>query len=870
MASNTISTGVSIAGIPFKWNLIEGTCTFGGKPVTMMSVDSTLTGLMAGFQAMVGTERFALALQSEGRKSVDEDWKVIAEASRFEEGFEALATVAAAAGWGDWRLLCTDYEKKECIFQVKNSWESAYQKRLGVNWGCAMLAGKLAGYGSRLFTTNCWATQTTFTAAGDECDSFRVHPSTRTIEQEIEDLLYTDEATKADMAVALKKLQNEIRARSHAEQQLVKASGVLEERVREQTKKYRESERKYRNLVEGTSDLVARVDRRGRISYINTAAQELFSLTPADYVGISIFRFIHKDDRQRVKDWWKYCSKNRARQTSLELRQINYKTGQVYSLQWSAAFQYDEHGMMTGIGIIGRNVSEIRRIEQNYVNLFTKMLDGFALHEIVWEDNQPVDYRFLSINPAFETMTGLSADKVIGKTVREVIPDIEPHWIEVYGRVAGTGHPVTFESKWSAINKFFEITAYCPAPGQFACIFQDITYRRKNEEERVLLEEQLRRRHKMEAIGTLAGGIAHDFNNILAAIIGYTDIALEDLPDANPVRSQIREIRKAGNRAKELVKQILAFSRREERHQTPVDLNTMIQEVVVFLRATIPTTIDIELDLAPDCGHILADQTQIHQVLMNICTNASQAMEGHNGTLYISLREIELDKNSVQHLKGLPHGTYLYLQIGDTGSGIRKEHLDRIFDPYFTTKEFGKGSGMGLSVVHGIVKNHDGVIKVDSEPGSGTIVSLYFPQIGQKEEVPQPPAEILDERGTERLLVVDDDPSIATMLQALLQRLGYSALAQSSSRKALELFRADPRGFDMIITDQTMPEMTGKQLAQEVMQVRPDIPVILCTGYSSQIDEAEAARIGIKAFLMKPVSMRALAGTIRRVLDGTL
>ncbi|MDK9707131.1 MAG: response regulator [Desulforhopalus sp.] len=748
MADYDELTGVSVNGIPIEWHLNTGTCTFGAMPAVVMRVDSTLARFMAETQAMMGTERFTLALQSEGRKSIADDWPTITACPNFTEGFQDIAHIYAAAGWGNWQIIAIDYHKKEVLFRVHHSWEGRYQQSLGVNWGCAMLAGKLAGYCSRLFDSNCWAEQLSFTALGDDADTFLVKPSTRTIENELTNLLATGAGATADATTALRKLQEEIQTRAKTEQELRLGHLQLEQRMLEQAGKYSESERKYRDLVEGTNDLVAQLDPRGRLTFLNRAAQKILTLAPAEYSGLSIFRFIHPDDHKRVLAWWRQCLADKADRTVIELRQVNIKTGNVLNLQWSTSFQYDAAGKLTGIGVIGRDVSDIRRAEQ----------------------------------------------------------------------------------------------------------------------ERESLAIQLRRRHKMEAIGTLAGGIAHDFNNILAAVLGYADMALADIPVWSPARRQIQEVLKAGNRAKDLVKQILAFSRKEEQHRQPINLNALIVEAVVFLRATIPTTIDIMLDLAPGCGNIQGDQTQIHQVLMNLCTNASQAMENQGGTLTIALREVQLFDEDLDPAGNLKPGKFVLLTISDTGSGIPEKYLERIFDPYFTTKEFGKGSGMGLAVAHGIVKSHDGMIRVTNKPGEGAAFSLFFPRIDAvAEKTEETDAE--HQTGNERILVVDDDPSIAKMLEIVLSRHGYSVHSITSSTKALEVFRSDPGAFDLVLTDMTMPELTGDNLAEEIRRIRPDVPIILCTGYSRQIDDNQARAMGIRAFLMKPVDLRELAATVRRLID---
>lgn len=631
----------------------------------------------------------------------------------------------------------------------------------------------------------------------------------------------------------------------------------------------RESEKKYRTLVENTSDLIALLNPRGRLTFLNRAAQKILALNPTEYFGLSIFHFIHPDDRQRVLTWWRKCRAEKAGDTFIELRQVNAESGRVYNLQWSASFQYDATGRVTGIGVIGRDVSEIRRAEQDYRNLFTKMLDGFALHEIICENDQPVDYRFLSVNPAFESLTGLAAKDLLGKTAREVLPRLEPHWIKIYGKVALTGEPINFVQHSAELGKHFRVAAYCPNPGQFACIFRDITLQKNAEQEKAALEAQLQRRHKMEAIGTLAGGIAHDFNNLLAAILGYAEMALEEIPSQSQASRQIQEVLTAGARAKNLVRQILAFSHHEDQYREPVNLNELITEVVVFLRATIPTTIEILLDIVPNCGNILGDPTQIHQVLMNICTNAGQAMEKDGGILSITLREEAFTDEGLARSVMAGPGTFLCLDIADTGSGIPEKHLERIFDPYFTTKEFGKGSGMGLAVAQGIVKSHDGHIKVVNNPEKGVTFSLYFPRIDAPAKVVETKAQE-KATGSERILVVDDEPSIARMLEIILKNSGYTVQTFSSSTKALEIFRADPSAFDLLLTDMTMPELTGDNLALAVHQLRPDIPIILCTGYSSRIDELQAREVGIQAFLMKPVDFKKLTTTVRQLLDNNL
>ncbi|MCB2182284.1 MAG: response regulator [Desulfobulbaceae bacterium] len=384
--------------------------------------------------------------------------------------------------------------------------------------------------------------------------------------------------------------------------------------------------------------------------------------------------------------------------------------------------------------------------------------------------------------------------------------------------------------------------------------------------EKEKLEGQLRQAHKMEAIGTMAGGIAHDFNNLLAVILGYTDLAKEDLPDSHPSKSSLEQVLKAGIQARDLIKQILSFSRKEAQELVAVEIHLIVKEALKLLRASIPTTIEIKPNIDTHCGYILADPSQVHQVLINLCTNASHAMEEDGGVLEVGLKRVNIDTADLAVKLHLKQGPYIVLSVKDSGIGIEDAVQDRIFDPYFTTKEVGKGSGMGLAVVVGVVKCHNGSVIVDSKPGKGTTFYVYFPRVDKEIDM-----EVNDSgpipTGNERILVVDDEEHIADMTKRRLELLGYQVTTKTSSIEALDLIRARPDDFDLIITDQTMPRVTGEQLAQKIMEFRPNIPIILCTGYSSKIDAQKADAVGIKAFVMKPVDKVELAGTIRNILD---
>jgi PAS domain S-box-containing protein len=709
---------INVSGINIEWDTNQGTCAFENLPVAMMWVDTTLAGLMSGVQAMVGTERFSLALQSEGRNSVEDDWQVISKFSDFEDGFKAIANIAAVAGWGDWNLVLMDEDSKECRFRVKNSWEGLYQRSLGVCWKSGILAGKLAGYCSKYFGTNCWARQTAFIAKGDYYDEFIIEPSDRSIEMEIENLLVSDEVTRADMAVALQKLREEVEDRKRAE----KALGASEE--------------KYRLLFENANDAIF-IAQDGFIKFPNPQALKMTRYTEEELSKIPFVNLIHPQDRDLILERHK------------------------------------------------------------------KRLAG---------EDLPMTYSF----------------RIISKSGEEL-------WVQINAAV------ITWEDRPATIN-----------------FLRDIT-------EQMHLEQHLQQSQKMESIGTLAGGIAHDFNNILGIIIGNTELALNKIPKENKAQSNLEEIRTASLRARDVVKQLLSFARKTDLEKKPIIIASIIEESLKFLRSSVPTSIDIRQNISKEIDTIMADPTQIHQVLLNLCTNAVHAMPD-GGILEVALKNMELDEAIAARYADLKPGRYVNLIVNDTGHGIPEEEMDRIFDPYFTTKEVGKGTGMGLAFVHGIVKSHEGWLSVESEPGKGTIFSIFFPAVEKEAVIETETAEEVP-AGNERILLVDDMESMVFVGQYRLEKLGYRVVTRMDPVEALELFRADPQRFDLVITDMTMPRMNGDRLVKEMLKIRPDLPTILCTGFSEKIDEVKAKKIGIREYIEKPLRMIDLAKAVRKVLD---
>jgi PAS domain S-box-containing protein len=384
-------------------------------------------------------------------------------------------------------------------------------------------------------------------------------------------------------------------------------------------------------------------------------------------------------------------------------------------------------------------------------------------------------------------------------------------------------------------------------------------------EERQRVEAQLRQAQKMEALGTLAGGVAHDFNNMLAVIIGFSEIATETLPEDSEVHHQLQKILQAGMRGRDLVKQMLAFTRKTEQEKKPVLLSTIVKESVKLLRASLPQTISIKTRVKTESSLILADPVQIEQILVNLCTNAAHAMQEKGGTLDIELSGYSASPSS-ENPHGMRPGLYMKLTVKDTGTGISPDIRDRIFDPFFTTKKLGEGTGLGLSVVHGIVKQSSGYITVESGPDKGSTFTIYFPQVMGELKTDTVSDDVLP-TGCERILFVDDEEALVEMGEGLLTKLGYNVTCRLNSGQALALFRLDPSKFDLVMTDQTMPEMTGVEFAKEILAIRADMPIVMCTGFSHQVDADAAKKAGIKAFAMKPLTKREIARTIRKVLD---
>lgn len=657
---------------------------------------------------------------------------------------------------------------------------------------------------------------------------------------------------------------------------------ISESKLKEEALK--ESQQQLANIINFLPDATFVIDKEGRVIAWNRAIEELTGIKAEEILGKGDYEYAlpFYGERRPILIDLAFGPRKEVEEKYLTIRKEgNVVEGEVYvpGIKGEQAYLYgrasllrDSNGDIVGAIESIRDITErmalmeaMARAEQKFRSIFENAMEGIF--------QTTLDGRMLSANPALARIFGYESPEDMMDSVTDLAQDlyVSPEsrlnllqLLEEQGAVQE--YEVQFWRKdksivWAELN----VRAERDENGRIVYLegtVQDIT-------ERKALESQLIQAQKLEAIGTLAGGIAHDFNNILSAIIGYAEMAITDVSPASCAYRDVGQVLVAANRAKDLVKQILAFSRQEGTHQLiPLKVSSVVQEAIRLLRATLPSTIEMRQYLGNERGLVSADPTQIHQVLVNLCTNAAHAMET-GGVLKIDVSDVEIGHDAKTIHPDLSSGPYLRLTVSDTGHGMDSATLERIFDPYFTTKKVGRGSGLGLAVVHGIIKRHGGAIEVQSKIGEGSVFHVYLPKIRQSsEETESQNVEISPPlRGSERVLFVDDEESLSELGQSLLKSLGYEVFRETSSIEALEFFRENSDQIDLVITDYTMPKMTGIDFARNLIQIRADVPIILCTGYSDSLQEDRLGSLGIRQLLMKPYSIGDLALVVRKALD---
>ncbi|MBI5569431.1 MAG: PAS domain S-box protein [Desulfomonile tiedjei] len=626
----------------------------------------------------------------------------------------------------------------------------------------------------------------------------------------------------------------------------------------------RQSEEKYRNILETIEDSYVETDLAGNVTFFNPSTCRMAGYPADELKGMNYRQLADEPTRERIKEvFQKIYATGKA--VKIFAHDLIRKDGTRAHVETSVSLIRDGHGNPMGFRGIGRDVTERRLAEEERARLATAIeqaAEGFIVNDTNWI----IQY----VNPALERISGYEKNEIIGQHLR--VFKSGKHGKEFYRQIRET---LTRGDVWSgrAISKKKDGTLYeveitaSPVRDKSGTIINYVSMHRDITRE-VKLERELRQAQKMEALGTLAGGIAHDFNNILAAIVGYTEMASLRVPQGSPVHRYLTQVLDSSSRATDLVNHILAFSRQSEQERKPVPIGAIVREALQLLRSSLPSTIEIlpEIAVQPGGSIVLADPTQIHQVVMNLCTNAAHAMRVKGGRLGVRLEDTVVDASLASRYSGLKPGAHVCLTVSDTGHGMDSATVERIFDPYFTTKGPGEGTGLGLAVVRGIVKNHGGAIVVYSEPDQGTTFHVFLPRIDEEIALETTVIESLP-RGNERVLFVDDEHVLVDLGTEMLQSLGYRTVGTTSSVEALETFRCQPDAFDLVITDMTMPGLRGTELARELIAARPDIPIILCTGFSDLIDRERAKETGIRELVMKPYVIGNLASTIREVLE---
>ncbi len=668
-------------------------------------------------------------------------------------------------------------------------------------------------------------------------------------------------ASLRESHVHLKARDQEISAanmqlRAH-EQQLV----AVNEQLRAQEVELREINEDLENIFETKADGLIVTDQ-DTIIKVNQALERMLGYCAQELLGRTILDIagMNADDLDRARQMITELYTRGA----VKNRQFVWckKDGSECPVEVNFTLLKNPDGQPRGSVCEVRDISEHRKIDEERTRLIAAM-EQTSESIMIFDHDGNIQY----CNAALENLTGYTREELTGKPYTTTSSDTESGqfyrelldfvrtgevWQGRFSPTVSDGTQREYETTISPVrNREGAIDS-------FVSIGRDVT-------REILMEKQLCQAQKMEAIGTLAGGIAHDFNNILTAIIGYTELSLREESEDSGLASRLNQVLKAGNRARDLVQQILTFSRCSDPAVQPVRFKSVLEEVLRMMRSTMPATIDISTQILTD-AIVIADPTQLHQIVMNLCSNAGHAMSDSGGALTVALREKDID-TALARAHSVNPGPYVCLEVGDTGTGISAEGLDHIFEPFYTTKGKGEGTGLGLAVVHGIVSSCDGFVTVESVgPGQGTKFKIFLPIVDTQE----PEKEIVSEGlpgGGEHILFIDDEPDIVEVADEMLTALGYRVTSTQKSRQALEFFERSPGDFDLVITDRTMPKMTGLELAGRMLAMRPEIPIILCSGYGLDLDKESIQEEGISAALAKPLNFKNVAETIRNVLD---
>ena len=637
----------------------------------------------------------------------------------------------------------------------------------------------------------------------------------------------------------------------------------------------KESQQKLADIIDFLPDATFVIDKEEKVIAWNRAMEEMTGINAADMLGKDNYEYslVFYGERRPLlidlvlqpdEDIEKRYTRKNKKEMFLEAETYisSFKGKEAY-LFGKANILSDLNGNVVGAIESVRDITAARQAQKSLKFSEERFSKAFNLSPAPTTISTIDEGRFVDVNDSYLRMIGYTREEMIGRTTAELSV-----WFDLEHRRSLTrklldqgsfrGEAIHCRTKTGERRKLLMSAEIIGLKGKkfILAIFYDITEQEK-------LEVQLRQSQRMEAIGTLAGGIAHDFNNILGAVMGYTEMALGRSPVDDHLQRYLQHIFKASERARDLVKQILTFSRKSDEKLLPLRVSPIIKEVLKLLRATLPSTIKISENIDSNPDTVLADPTQIHQILMNLCTNAAYAIPEKKGEIKISLasEQIESDISS-----GLDSGMYLKLTVSDTGIGMDSSTLGRIFDPFFTTKKPGEGTGLGLSVVYGIVKSYGGTITVQSEAGKGSEFCVYLPLFTKAENNEEKPKEAAA-GGKERILFVDDEEPLVELGENLLASLGYDVVGKKNSLEALDLFSSCPEKFDLVVTDLTMPDMTGIDLAQKILRIKPGMPIILCTGFSETITPESIDSVGVKDLIMKPFQRRQIAESIRKTLD---